>query len=72
MDYSNTRNAVAMGNALRYSVAHLSVDELLYKIEEIEDKVARGTAQIYDYELYVLCQQTLFKHSATRIYYKPS
>ena len=72
MNYSSNQDAVATGNTLKRTVAHLSVDELLNTIANIEEKVAMGSAQIYDYELYVMCQQALFKHSATRVYYKPS
>ena len=45
--------------SLAGAVQHLLRQDLLTLIRQIEDAVHRGTAQMHDYETFVLCKEEL-------------
>ena len=49
------------GSGIADDVEHLSYRELLAIIDHIEDAVARGAAQIQDYEAFILCKGELVR-----------
>ena len=61
---NSVRDAVS---ALSENVRQRTRDELLELIRQVEDAVHRGTAQMQDYETFVLCKRELTRREVSYV-----